>query len=195
MNVGGHGERPDERVDAALASLPRELRPARDLWPDIESRLEPRGRRGAWAWQAAAAIALVAVSSLITANLVRRADTPVARTSTPEQPAQVTKAAFGPSYSLNAEYDTARRQLAADLEQRLASLPPSARQKLQANLAELHRAAAEINAALARQPGDPLLEELLLNTYQDELGVLASVNQLTGTSVSAATARQENVKL
>ena len=195
MNVGEPGERPDERVDAALASLPRELRPARDLWPDIESRLEPRGRRGTWAWQAAAAIALVAVSSLITANLVRRADTPVARTSTPEQPAQVTKAAFGPSYSLNAEYDTARRQLAADLEQRLASLPPSARQKLQANLAELHRAAAEINAALARQPGDPLLEELLLNTYQDELGVLASVNQLTGTSVSAATARQENVKL
>ena len=59
----------------------------------------------------------------------------------------------------------------------------------------MHRAVAEINAALARQPGDPLLEELLLNTYQDELGVLASVNQLTGTSASAATARQENVKL
>jgi hypothetical protein len=195
MNVGGPGERPDERIDAALASLPRELLPARDLWPDIESRLEPRGRRGAWVWQAAAAIALVAVSSLVTATLVRRADVPVARASAPVPQAQVTKAAFGPSYSLNAEYDTARRQLAADLEQRLASLPPSARQKLQANLAELHRAAAEINAALARQPGDPLLEELLLNTYQDELGVLASVNQLTGTSVSAATARQENVKL
>jgi hypothetical protein len=195
MNGGGPGERPDPRVDAALASLPRELRPARDLWPDIESRLEPRARRGAWAWQAAAAIALVAVSSLITANLVRRADTPAARASAPDPQAQVMKAAFGPSYSLNAEYDAARRQLAADLERRLAVLPPSARQKLEANLAEMHRAAAEINAALARQPGDPLLEELLLNTYQDELGVLASVNQLTGTSVSAATARQENVKL
>jgi len=195
MNGGGPGEHPDQRVDAALASLPRELRPARDLWPDIESRLEPRGRRGAWAWQAAAAIALVAVSSLITANLVRRADAPVARASAPDPQTQVMKAAFGPSYSLNAEYDTARQQLAADLERRLAVLPPSARQKLEANLAEMHRAAAEINAALARQPGDPLLEELLLNTYQDELGVLASVNQLAGTSVSAATARQENVKL
>jgi len=195
MNGGGPGERPDPRVDAALASLPRELRPARDLWPDIESRLEPRGRRGAWAWQAAAAIALVAVSSLITANLVRRADTPVARASAPDPQAQVTKAAFGPSYSLNAEYDKARGQLATELEQRLAGMPPSARHKLEANLAEMHRAAAEINAALARQPGDPLLEELLLNTYQDELGVLASVNQLTGTSASAATARQENVKL
>ena len=195
MNGGLHDERPDQRLDAALALLPRELPPVRDLWPDIESRLEPRGRRGAWAWQAAAAIALVAVSSLITANLVRRADRPVARASAPDPQAQVTKAAFGPSYSLNAEYDNARRQLATDLERRLAVLPPSARQKLEANLAEMHRAAAEINAALARQPGDPLLEELLLNTYQDELGVLASVNQLTGTSVSAEAARQENVKL
>ena len=194
MNGAGQGERPDERIDAALASLPRELQPARDLWPDIESRLEPRGRRGAWAWQAAAAIVLVAVSSLVTATLVRRADAPVARTSTQASQAAVMPTTFGPSYSLNAEYDMARRQLATDLEQRLAGMPPSARQKLEANLAEMHRAAAEINVALARQPGHPLLEELLLNTYQDELGVLASVNQLTGTA-PAATARQENVKL
>jgi hypothetical protein len=195
MNGAGQGERPDGRINAALASLPRELPPARDLWPDIESRLEPRRRRGAWASQAAAAIALVAVSSLVTASLVRRADAPVARMSTQASQAAVMPTSFGPSYSLNAEYDMARRQLAADLEQRLAGMPPSARQKLEANLAEMHRAATEINVALARQPGDPLLEELLLNTYQDELGVLASVNQLTGTSAPAATARQENVKL
>ena len=163
--------------------------------PTIESRLEPRRLRRAWAWQAAAAIALVAVSSLITASLVRRANPPVARASAPASQGAVMPAAFGPSFSLNAEYDKARGQLATDLEQRLAGMPPSARHKLEANLAEMHRAVAEINAALERQPGDPLLEELLLNTYQDELGVLASVNQLTGTSASAATARQENVKL
>ena len=33
-------------------------------------------------------------------------------------------------------------------------------------------------ARLRLQPGDPLLEELLLTTYQEELAVLASVNQL-----------------
>ena len=43
----------------------------------------------------------------------------------------------------------------------------------------MRRAADEINAALAAQPGDPLLEELLLKTYQDELAVLSSVNELT----------------
>jgi len=186
----------DRRVDAALSSLPREVLPGRDLWAGIESRLEPRPqRRAALAWQAAAAVVLVAVSSLVTASLVRRAAAPVAQAPAAAGAAQAVPAAFGPSHALNGEYQEARGQLAAQLEQRLASLPPSARQKLEANLAEMHRAAEEINAALARQPGDPLLEELLLNTYQDELGVLASVNQLTGTSAPAAKARQENVKL
>ena len=77
----------------------------------------------------------------------------------------------------------------------MGSMPASARQKLLANLAEMRRAADEINTALARQPGDPLLEELLLNTYQDELGVLASVNQLTSTGATFVPARQEKIRL
>jgi hypothetical protein len=105
------------------------------------------------------------------------------------------RAAFGPSYALGAEYDAARQQLASQLERRLATMPPSARMKLEANLAEMRRAAEEINVALARQPGDPLLQELLLITYQDELGVIASVNQLTGTGAAVPPVRKENLKL
>ncbi len=181
-----------------LDALPRAIPPERDLWPGIESRLDRRSpRRAAWAWQAAAAVLLVAVSSLVTATLVRREAAPVARVPVPSPgaPAQVTPAAFGRSGALNGEYQAARRQLAAQLEQRLATLPPSARQKLEANLAEMRRAADEINAALARQPGDALLEELLLNTYQDELGVLANVNQLTSTSAAAMSVREEKIQL
>ena len=65
------------------------------------------------------------------------------------------------------------------LDQRIATLPPSARAKLEFNLGEMRRAADEINAALAEQPGDPLLEELLLKTYQDELAMLSNISQLT----------------
>jgi hypothetical protein len=185
------------RVEALLQSLPRDVEPGRDLWPGIESRLEPRSQRRApaWAWQAAAAVVLVAMSSLVTVGLVRNGTGTGARSAAAQARAPVVPAAFGQARGLGSGYEAARRQLAADLGQRLATMPPLARRKLEANLAEMHRAAAEINTALARQPGDPLLEELLLNTYQDELGVLASVNQLTGISVSAATARQENVKL
>ncbi|MCU0252578.1 MAG: hypothetical protein MUE61_20500 [Vicinamibacterales bacterium] len=186
----------DRRVDAALAAVARDVEPSRDLWPGIESRLEERATRPrrAWAWQAAAAAILVVASSLVTAIIMSRGPAPVAHRPVPESAPVAMPVAFGPSFSLNGEYAAARAQLAAELERRVATMPPSARQKLEANLAEMRRAAEEINAALARQPGDPLLQELLLSTYQEELGVLASVNQLTGTS-AAEEARQENVKL
>jgi hypothetical protein len=190
------GRMDDRRIDAALGTLPREVEPPRDLWPAIEARLDakPGPSQRSWAWQAAAAIVLVAVSSLVTATLVRRSPPPVAHEPVPASAPAAMPVAFGPSFALNGEYAAARALLAAELEQRVATMPPSARQKLEANLAEMRRAADEINAALARQPGDPLLQELLLSTYQDELGVLANVNQLTGTSAAEA-ARQENVKL
>ena len=38
---------------------------------------------------------------------------------------------------------------------------------------------------LAEQPGDPLLEELLLKTYQDELAVLSNISQLTNSLANA----------
>ena len=88
------------------------------------------------------------------------------------------RAAFGPSHALDAEYLAARGQLARMLDERIGRLPASAREKVEQNLAEMRRAADEINRALATAPGDPLLEELLLTTYQEELAVLASVNQL-----------------
>jgi hypothetical protein len=184
-------------LDALLNALPREVQPERDLWPDIVVRLEPRSTRRmpAWALQVAAAVVLVAASSLITASLVRRDVAPVAEVGAPIAATPVVPAAFGRARGLDVHYETARRQLAAGLEQRLAGMPPSTQHKLQANLAEMRRAAEEINAALALQPGDPLLEELLLNTYQDELGVLASVNQLTITGVAVVPVRQENIRL
>jgi len=88
-------------------------------------------------------------------------------------------AAFGPAGKLDNEYLAARQQLTRMLDERMAALPPSARAKLEFNLGEMRRAADEINAALAAQPGDPLLEELLLKTYQDELAMLSNVSELT----------------
>jgi hypothetical protein len=140
-------------------------------------------------------VILVAASSLITASLLRRENAQTAQVVTPAPAMPVSQAAFGQPNGLGEGYESARQELAADLERRMSSMPASARQKLLANLAEMRRAADEINAALARQPGDSLLEELLLNTYQDELGVIASVNQLTTAGATSVTAQQENIRL
>lgn len=187
------------RLDQALAGLPRELLPESDLWPGIAAQLEPRRAPRRWLPLAAAAVLLVVSSSLITAQLVRRSAAPAAPVATVVPPATpdaggVRPASFGPGHALDPEYAAARQQLAAMLAQRIDRLPSSARQKVEDNLAQLQRATDEINAALALQPGDALLEELLLNTYQDELAVLASVNQLANLN-GAVVPEDEGIKL
>lgn len=189
----------DPRLDAQLRGLSYQgIEPGHDLWPTVAARLEPRvavspSRRRAWAWQAAAAVLLVAGSSLLTATLLdtRGEDGTMATATIPAAGtvptgAAAVPAAFGAGARLDPDYLEARRQLTALLDTRMANLPESTRAKLEVNLAEMRRAALQINAALAEQPGDPLLEELLLKTYQDELAVLANVNQLAGALAGTA---------
>ena len=53
----------------------------------------------------------------------------------------------------------------------------------------------EINQALELQPGDPLLEELLMNTYQAELGVMANASQLTSMNGALAPMDPARIRL
>ena len=128
---------------------------------------------------------LVVGSSLITASLVRREAAVTRRRRSRDRRRWRCARRSVPARRSTRATTLIRQQLADSLAARIDRLPPAARAKLEANLAELHRATAEINAALELSPGDPLLEELLINSYQDELAVLASVNQLTGPNGSA----------
>ncbi len=84
---------------------------------------------------------------------------------------------FGPE-RLGASYMSARAELDKRFQERIASLPPATRTKVENNLADLRRAAAEISATLAENPSDPLLQDLLMSTYQSELQLLADVSEL-----------------
>jgi len=46
-----------------------------------------------------------------------------------------------------------------------------------ASLAAIHRAKQDLQNELGKDPGNALLQELLVNTYQDEMRVLTDVHE------------------
>lgn len=183
----------DDRLMQAARALPREIRPERDLWPDIAARIgaeeaAPAGRnRWRLVGAVAAAVALVAVSSLMTlwltdepAPVVVRQGPPAGGLAMPARSLPL-EASFGAGYTLGPRYERARNELTRDLDQQLAALPEDTRALVNRNLAQIREALAEINDELSEDPNNVLLQQLLLAAYQDELAVLMNVNRMAQT--------------
>ncbi|HKS55422.1 MAG TPA: hypothetical protein VJS12_09065 [Steroidobacteraceae bacterium] len=176
-------------LDEALASLPEDVTPERDLWPQIRAEIAqtpivaqaPASPVQSTWFRLAAAILLVVVTSFVTYSLTRQSmPQQVATTTTEPLPApQVSAqpASFG-NQSLGAGYMNARADLDKRFQARLATLPPADRAKIERNLADIRHAADEISTTLKQHPSDPLLQDLLMSTYQSELQLLANVSDL-----------------
>ena len=187
--TSGGGDGDHDAVLRAVAQLPQSIEPRRDLWPAIARGLDqPTSTRRtrfevSWSFAAAAAVGCVALGALLSYSVLRQDTTPAVPTdpsATASNLPTVQQANFGSYAALGPEYERARATLVIDLAERLDRLPPVTRLKVEKNLAEIQRAVTEINAALERAPGDTLLQELLMNAYQDELSLLAHLNQTTG---------------
>lgn len=181
-----------DSLDQLLASLPREVPPERDLWQGIQAEIAKTPivtdsapvvhfSRSRW-MQLAAGVLLVLATSLTTFVITRQplqqdAVVQVANQPVPTPALNAMPASFGPE-ALGAEYLQARSDLNKRFEERIKALPPSARAKLERNLADLRQAANEISATLADHPSDPLLQDLLMSTYQRELQLLADVSEV-----------------
>lgn len=186
-------EKPDrDRLERMLASIEKDVQPSRDLWPSIAAALHepqalpaPRPARRLWL-QLAAGVLLVVGSSVTTYMVMQRSqqrellqaqETSVRQLmQAPAMP--VMPASFGGAEQLGAGYLQARSALDAEFQRHVAALPPATRAKVENDLAELRRAAADIAATLELHPSHPLLQELLLSTYQSELALLSSVNEM-----------------
>jgi anti-sigma factor RsiW len=177
---------------ARVGTLPRSIPPMRDPWQGIVSRITAggviehdfAGRSRRWyplgAVAAAAAVLIVAVS-LVTAILVGRER--AARVAlAPERPgatSEVTPASLELT-QVQATFDAARQQLLAALEARKGSLSPQTLAVVEENLKIIDRAVGEMQAALARDPGNRELPTLLVTAYRQEIDLLQRVVQLPG---------------
>ena len=78
-------------------------------------------------------------------------------------------------------YQRAHEALMQSLNAQLAALPPASRAKVLGSLATIHEAKRALEEALGKDPGNALLQELLVNTYQDEMRVLTDVHEASDT--------------
>jgi hypothetical protein len=179
----------ESRTVRSLGDLPQALAPGRDLWPQIEARIGTPSaaatpaaggrRRAALArgpWLAAAAmVGCVAVGVWIgRAGLPGSAPMTVNRGVAPVTgpPAMVEA-----TYVTDPRYQREHAALMKSLQTQLATMPPATRTKVMASLATIAHARSELEEALGRDPSNALLEELLVNTYQDEMRVLTDVRE------------------
>jgi anti-sigma factor RsiW len=164
-----------EARPAETQGLPKSVEPASDLWPGIHARLAPRHRGRARiampGWMlAAAAVLLIAVSSGITAVLLRP---PQSRTAAPPT------SAFSP---LEVQYASAASELSAELERARGRLAPATVRSIERNLAVIDSALAESRRALAQDPGNATLERLVIAAWRQKMDFLRRATALSGES-------------
>ena len=174
----------------SLRELPQSIEPARDLWPRIEAQLGeaasdatrgatlPQRHRGqALRWLAAAAmVACLAMGVWIGRSVLPGAGAaggPENRSTVPG----LAPTAFDAAYVRDPRYERQRAALMRALQERLAALPPPARAKVISSLGAIEKAKKDLEQALGHDPGNALLQELLINTYQDEMRVLTDVHE------------------
>jgi hypothetical protein len=182
--MSGSGDSNGRKV-ASLRELPQSIAPTHDLWPAIESRLPqeaaPRQRRAARVrWLAAAAmVACLAMGVWIGRSLLPGGPTPTAPVTAATLPPGpgLALTAFDRTYVSDPRYERQRAALVHELQGRLAALPPPARAKVSASLTAIEKAKQDLERELGHDPGNALLQELLINTYQDEMRVLTDVHE------------------
>ena len=170
----------DDKLMAAAAQLSTEIAPERDLWPEIEARIEVPARRSRWTpylAQAAAIVLLIGASSSVTYMMTKSG--PNVSPGTTALGLDSDFVSFGGNYELGQGFQNARNNLAAQMDLELDRLSPDVRAEVEENLAVIRNAITEINSALEEEPDNVLLQELLLKTYREELTVMRKVGGLT----------------
>ena len=184
-----------QKVVTSLRDLPQAVQPPRDLWASIESQITTAQKPAVvqrstsrntanLRWMAAAAV----IAALAVGMWIGRGMHPVETAKvTPVNPATPVMTdglmpagdatAFQAAYIADPKFRQTREALLKSLGMKLDSLPPDSRQKVIASLNTIHRCMQDLEAALGKDPANALLQELLLNTYQDEMRVLTTVHE------------------
>jgi hypothetical protein len=176
--------------------------PGADLWPGIREVIESGkdsvlpvpnyapghsgtvpARQKIWTravFLTAAAVILVALSSGITAIVLRRSDSN-SQIVKENKPAELGAPQMLPAVFLAAEadYDRTIKELRTGVDAQRANLSPETVRTIDRSLAVVDSAIAEARAALVADPNNRTLVDLLASSYQRKLDLLRRTSELS----------------
>jgi hypothetical protein len=182
MSTIPFGPRNEDPLLAKASELPKDVAPARDLWPSIAARLagetqQARPRAFGWPAALAAGFLVASVSALLTWGLLRdpepAAPDELARVESVES--AIVPVNYGPNSGITAKELVLRDELLAQFREKFGQLKPETREAIVKNLAVIQTAANEIDAALAKDPASGMLKGFLAGTYKQELQLYSTV--------------------
>jgi hypothetical protein len=154
----------------SLQQMPQEIAPRRDLWPRIQAQLQPRRRRWVVPASLAAGVLVTSIAFMVGYRIHDATRGPVTETDS----GVLIRAALVP----DAAYRSGREALLRDLPAKLAQLPAESQQHVRDSLLSIQQAMRDIEAELGRDARNVLLQELLIRTQQEEMRVLATVEEI-----------------
>ena len=159
-------------LKSAVAALPLQVRPERDLRSDIWQRIErPRHTRTIWSARymlAAAAVLLIAFSSLVTLAIVRSdSSTEIGRDYR-----NSARLVGRDSDALQRAYSEEVQELEMILRKSRGSLAPETVRIMEENLKIIDTAIREARSALEADPNSDMLVDLLRSAYERKLELL-----------------------
>jgi len=189
----------DTRLRALLAraaELPKSIEPPADAWPEIREAIAVKGaiapeinrlQRKPALWQRpafllAAAAVLVIGSSAVTATLVGgktdAASQPVAVTSPPERARASGPATLAEFAEVEKDYIRTASQLSETLQSGEGTLAPETIAKLDESLRVIDAAILEARRALAADPANRTIVEMLSGSYEQKLDLLRRTTEM-----------------
>lgn len=162
----------DARLVSAIKELPRAMRPGRDLWPGIASRLQAGGRDGAsargWRWRngaLAASLAMAVAAALLLGRHDGGAESASGQAGPYRQP-------------LQAALEEGEREYLAAFREFLPVtgagpvLAPEALENVENSWTELRRVEFALQSALNEYPDNDYLNRKLLDLRAQQLGFM-----------------------
>jgi hypothetical protein len=168
-----------DKVVTSLRELQQDIAPERDLWTSIERSIKEdvaqRSRTSRQRYRWLVPFGVAAATSFLAIGLW------IGRTSVDVAPMVADRPADASVLPAVLEVDADYAALRARLEERaiagLANLSDEERNKVAASLTTIQQAVKELESALGKDPSNALLQVLLVQSCQEEMRVLATLER------------------